>query len=269
MGNGSFPGSYCFSHGVNDATACLQEAGNTLGMGGAIPIPANERGAFGVNINTRARDITDGLSHTFAMGEAATGAYTSSPKWTVCDGRFCTAAKIIGATSPQDGASGTTWTVGSTLKVGSPMPIGWGINITTPANDVLDSASAFWNGVRFGWNMACCMEPINKNPVTGSFGLYTIGDTSSITCASSWTDGAAATPAGTYPPAVSGGFRTAWPAALNGVAAMSNFRSDHPSGCSFLMCDGSVQFINENIDMATYTGLATIQGGESVNAALE
>ena len=49
---------------------------------------------------------------------------------------------------------------------------------------------------------------------------------------------------------------------------MSNFRSDHPSGALFLLCDGSVQFMNENIDMSTYTGLATINGGESVQGAV-
>jgi hypothetical protein len=49
---------------------------------------------------------------------------------------------------------------------------------------------------------------------------------------------------------------------------MSNFRSDHPSGCLFLLCDGSVQFLNENINMSTYTALSTIQGGGSVQGAV-
>ena len=101
--NGGFPCNYAFSHGVNDATACFQEAGNTLGMGSAVPIPATERGAFGVNINTRARDITDGLSQTFAMGEGASGSYTRLPKWTVCDGRFCTANDLVTATEVSSG----------------------------------------------------------------------------------------------------------------------------------------------------------------------
>ncbi|HUE15435.1 MAG TPA: DUF1559 domain-containing protein [Planctomycetaceae bacterium] len=49
---------------------------------------------------------------------------------------------------------------------------------------------------------------------------------------------------------------------------MSNFRSDHPSGCLFLLCDGSVQFLNENVNMSTYTALSTIQGGGSVQGAV-
>jgi hypothetical protein len=106
------------------------------------------------------------------------------------------------------------------------------------------------------------MEPINKNPVTGSYALYATGDKSSLTCASSWTDGG-------NPPTASGTFRTNWPKVNLGLASLSNFRSDHPSGCLFLLCDGSVQFMNENVDMSTYTGLSTIQGGESVQSAVE
>ncbi len=49
---------------------------------------------------------------------------------------------------------------------------------------------------------------------------------------------------------------------------MSNFRSDHPSGALFLFCDGHVQFLNENMDMPTYNGLSTIQGGEQIQQAV-
>ncbi len=205
VGAGALACNYDFCHGVNDATACMQEAGNTLGVGSAVAIPSTERGAFGVNINTRIRDITDGTQNTFMAGEAANGAYTATPKWTVCDGRFCTTPKIIGNASPQDGASGTAWIVGSPLQVGNPMPIGWGTNITTSPGDVVDKCCTHYAGIRGGWVMACCMEPINKNPVTGSFAFYGSGDSSSITCASSWTSNPK------DPPSASGTFRTNWP----------------------------------------------------------
>jgi prepilin-type N-terminal cleavage/methylation domain-containing protein len=263
VGTGAFACNYDFCHGVNDATACMQEAGNTLGVGGAVPIPATERGAFGVNISVRSRDITDGLSQTFMMGEAANGAYTATPKWTVCNGRFCTAAYSIGEAGEPD-----AWIAGSPLKAGNPMPIGWGVNITTSPSDALDGGTTSYKGIRGGWVLACTMEPINKNPVTGSYALYASGDSSSLSCASSWTTHK------TYPPTLSGSFRTNWPAPLAAAgvqpsaASMSNFRSDHPSGCLFLLCDGSVQFMNENINMSTYTALSTIQGGESVQGAV-
>jgi prepilin-type N-terminal cleavage/methylation domain-containing protein len=261
-GNGVFPCNYDFCHGVNDVTACMQEAGNSRGVPlAAVPIPAKERGAFGVNINTRTRDITDGLSQTFAMGEAANGSYTATPKWTTCNGRFCTVPYQVPASCP--------WCPGSPLVHPNPLPIGWGVNITTPSGDATDGCTHY-TGIRGGWVMACCMEPINKNPVTGSYAFWASGDYSSLTCASSWTSNP------TMPPTLSGSFRTNWPTALTTGgpqaqpknASMSNFRSDHPSGALFLLCDGSVQFINENIDMNTYTGLATINGGESVQGAV-
>jgi prepilin-type N-terminal cleavage/methylation domain-containing protein/prepilin-type processing-associated H-X9-DG protein len=42
------------------------------------------------------------------------------------------------------------------------------------------------------------------------------------------------------------------------------FMSNHKGGCNFTMCDGSVQFLAETIDMPTYQGLATIDGNEPV-----
>jgi prepilin-type N-terminal cleavage/methylation domain-containing protein/prepilin-type processing-associated H-X9-DG protein len=255
VGDGAFPCNYDLCHGVNDATAAFQEAGASLGLPvAATAIPATERGAFGVNINTRIRDVTDGTQSTILMGEAASGAYTSTPKWTICNYRFCTAAYLIPAGAP--------WLAGATLKAGNPMPVSWGTNITTSSSDALDTC-ANYAGIRGGWVMACTMEPINKNPVTGSYALYQSGDFSSLSAASSWTNSA-----NLYPPSVSGSFKTNWPPADTGHASMSNFRSDHPAGALFLFCDGHVQFVNENIDMATYTGLSTIQGGESVQSAL-
>ncbi len=85
VGNGAFSCNYDFCHGVNDVTAGMQEAGNTLGIGNAVPVPSTERGVFGVNVNTRIRDVTDGTQSTMMIGEAATGSYTATPTWTVCE----------------------------------------------------------------------------------------------------------------------------------------------------------------------------------------
>lgn len=255
---GAMPCNYCFSHGVNDVTGCEQEAGPSkvtpTALAAPTALPSTERGAFGVNINTRFRDITDGTQNTIIMGEAANGAYTSTPKWTVCQGRFCTASSTV--------TGGAPYTVGSSLTGGNPLPILWGANMTEPCNSAADTGTLAIKGLLGGWIMACTMEPINKNPVTGSYGYYTGGDSSSVNCKSSWTSNP------TLPPSASGTFRTNWPAPLTGNAQMSNFRSDHPSGALFLFGDGHVSFLNENMDMGTYTGLATIQGGESVLQAL-
>ncbi|HCS52982.1 DUF1559 domain-containing protein [Rubinisphaera sp.] len=46
--------------------------------------------------------------------------------------------------------------------------------------------------------------------------------------------------------------------------ATSNYRSYHQGGAQFLLGDGSVRFISENIDLTTYNSLATRAGGEVV-----
>jgi prepilin-type processing-associated H-X9-DG protein/prepilin-type N-terminal cleavage/methylation domain-containing protein len=44
-----------------------------------------------------------------------------------------------------------------------------------------------------------------------------------------------------------------------------SFRSRHTNGANFAFADGSVQFINQGIDLTTYRGLATYAGGEVVS----
>ena len=61
---------------------------------------------------------------------------------------------------------------------------------------------------------------------------------------------------------------TTWPQApctsTSGTDDHRNFaRSYHPGGCNFVLADGSVTFLSETINLATYNGLATRKGGES------
>lgn len=46
--------------------------------------------------------------------------------------------------------------------------------------------------------------------------------------------------------------------------AAYGFKSPHPGGCHFVMCDGSVQFLNESIDWLTYQKLGDRRDGGSV-----
>jgi len=259
-GDYGWPTNYLFCHGVNDSF-CTQEAGAVDGSKSPpTRIPATEMGAFGVNRTTKLRDITDGTTSTFAMGEGATGALTRTPKWSVCEGRFCTAPYPL---------PNALWATGGTgLVVGQNTPMFQGFNINNSGNDYWDLIPGYWAyKIRMGHVLACCMEPLNKNPVTDTYQLvlgFIFGGTSnSATCQSTWAQ------TGT-PPLPGTTISNSWPAPLGHPAynSMSNFRSDHPSGGLFLMCDGSVQFINENINMSTYTALATIQGGESVQGAV-
>jgi prepilin-type N-terminal cleavage/methylation domain-containing protein/prepilin-type processing-associated H-X9-DG protein len=47
--------------------------------------------------------------------------------------------------------------------------------------------------------------------------------------------------------------------------AVRGFKSLHPGGAQFAMCDGSVHFIQESIDTASYRALSTRDGGEVVS----
>jgi prepilin-type N-terminal cleavage/methylation domain-containing protein/prepilin-type processing-associated H-X9-DG protein len=53
------------------------------------------------------------------------------------------------------------------------------------------------------------------------------------------------------------------PTAANWDDAIA-FRSLHPGGAHFLMCDASVQFLSENIDQDTYMAMASRDGGETL-----
>jgi prepilin-type processing-associated H-X9-DG protein len=53
------------------------------------------------------------------------------------------------------------------------------------------------------------------------------------------------------------------PAFPNGITAYA-FSSRHPGGANFLMGDGAVRFISENIDVTTYGNLAAINDGGTV-----
>lgn len=46
-----------------------------------------------------------------------------------------------------------------------------------------------------------------------------------------------------------------------------SFGSNHPGGCHFAMCDGSVQFISESIELATLKALASRKSAENIDAA--
>jgi prepilin-type N-terminal cleavage/methylation domain-containing protein/prepilin-type processing-associated H-X9-DG protein len=59
-----------------------------------------------------------------------------------------------------------------------------------------------------------------------------------------------------------------FPCTLNSTSSLARMqlaRSKHPGGVNAALCDGSVRFIRDSIDVATWRALGTAQGGETVS----
>jgi prepilin-type N-terminal cleavage/methylation domain-containing protein/prepilin-type processing-associated H-X9-DG protein len=130
-GNNYASASYCLSSGYSDAIS----AGPNFGPRPQTPFT----GVFGFNSRIKYSDIRDGLSHTFAIGEAAGG-------YPLCEG--------IGCTVP---INPTTQPLADTHGVHS-----WLIAAVCPSN-------FFAGGMRYAGGYGSTVEPINKSPATDSF----------------------------------------------------------------------------------------------------
>ncbi len=102
----------------------------------------------------------------------------------------------------------------------------WLIAAATPSN-------FHAGGFRYVGGYASTVERINKSPVTDSF--YDLSQLFNPT-----------------------------PSWQGGPHWVSNFRSFHQGGAHFAFLDGSIQFLNESIDMGLYRALSTVMGAENV-----
>ena len=55
-----------------------------------------------------------------------------------------------------------------------------------------------------------------------------------------------------------------WEACWSDWPNQQGFSSLHVGGAQFALCDGSVRFISQSVNLGTYRDAATIQGGEVV-----
>jgi prepilin-type N-terminal cleavage/methylation domain-containing protein/prepilin-type processing-associated H-X9-DG protein len=204
-------GEYGFCMGYTDAF-CAQDGVK------AGTIPPSQQGMFNIAWGASLRQITDGTSHTIAIGDAS-----CDSRWQLCHLTGCKESDLVPNRFGKLPTAEVGWIIGEP-------------NSTKFFKALGPKGSAY----------GCTVEPMNKFPVTDTFMNFAqyIADI--------------------------GGFRNGTPGHYckpsyeGGQHSVSNYRSDHPGGCNFLMADGSVSFLNESIDMAVYRARSTISGEELV-----
>jgi prepilin-type N-terminal cleavage/methylation domain-containing protein len=210
--------SYCLD--VRDWNAHFGDSKYVLKRG---PITKTRQGIFSIQWGASIRQITDGTSKTIAMGDAAGGT-----NWQVCHA----------AHAP-----------GYDPKCPTPGPDGYGQQVFAwyPWIAGQPNSAEYIKGLGpVVCLFAGTLEPMNKNPVTDSYidrGTY-YNANPAISCRESTPLASPSAPPDPYP--------------LGGLNSVSNFRSDHPGGCNFLIGDGSVTFLREDINMIAYQARSTI-----------
>ena len=142
---------YAYCKGVFDGWCVLP--GNTpaspLRLG---DIPYREAGMFDVGTGHSIAKITDGLSNTIAMGDAA-----SSTNWLLCQGSGCGNADLVPKGNYPEYAW-NAWIVGEVVS------------------------SVHYSLLRAAGIYGCTLEPMNKSPVTETF--IDISDLTTLACES-------------------------------------------------------------------------------------
>jgi prepilin-type N-terminal cleavage/methylation domain-containing protein len=225
---------------------------------GAIPIlcgspqdysyPVFLGGYFGPNSKTRVKDIRDGTAFTFAMGEVA-------------GGELAQGTPIMNTDRPLDAQSFE--------RLNRPRP--WGIDQAWGVAKIPSSPTATTGD---GWPRGAILISAYQHVIGPNSGATP--DTSGLNING---DRTTELPSPMNPRLIMGSMG----GSMGGVAPsstgstgpcvnvtapadrLSNVRSQHEGGAQFLMGDGTVRFVSENVDLRIYGFLFTVQGKEIVD----
>jgi len=191
--------------------------------------------------------IADGLSNTFAFGECATGG-----NWNIC--------KDVGTWSSDPSVTPNYTPNTACVPVAYPNDQ----SRLLPAMNVWHAPPSFTpisdQGFLITSVFGCTLDKMNRNPVT-----HTVIDVDISNAAAAIIALSNCRPS------------TAWTGSLfpkllpynRADHRTSNFRSEHAGGANFLLADGSVHFLSDNVDVNVYRGLSTIAGSETFAAPWE
>ena len=224
--------TYAFCKGVTDAWC---HGKNYMPPGPPFVKNKWDRGMFDLNWAVPIRKVTDGTSRTIAMGEGAGGvAWPISASLGTSKGH---------ADDPQ------RWKRLGTDYKGLLRNAQMAWIIAEPSFEALRAAKVVGATVT-----ACTLEPMNKNPVSPAWADVRGFNGARGGCVRSLPSALPSPP-----------FTCRLPTdPACGKHSSNNFRSDHPGGCNFLFADGSVHFLSDAINMATYQQLSTMMAGEFV-----
>jgi len=209
-----------------------------------ITIPVEEQGPFDLNSLIRDRDLQDGTSKTFLVGEAASGR-----QWKMCSdtngqcGNPFSNPKVVG--TPAKDSSGQfifyRW--------------GW---ITSDLNSASsESGSA---PVLLPCSLCCTVWPMNMNPTPSSNTPFEILNIVAVVAGVSNCRPVYRADAGGASQQL--GHDATRPIDTTRQGRVGGFHSVHPGGGNFLMADASVNFFSENMDIKNLRALSTIAGSD-------
>jgi len=175
--------------------------------------------------------LINGFQHITdgASNTIAMGEGAGGERWKLCAGAGCTGPELQFESTGAPATAVQGWLPGTV----TPLQLATGVNLNT--------------GSQFG----CMVDRMNKNPVTRA-----APDGNKLELAKN-SDACFSNRLAPVLPRPGGG--------STGPHTTPNFRSDHPGGCQFLMADGSVQFLQEQMDIFAYRGLSTRAGGETTS----
>ncbi len=233
--------NYAVCKGVTDAW-CLGENNSPPGP---PYVSEKVRGLFDVNWAVPLRKVTDGTSNTIAMGEAAHGT-----AWPLADAKPDQQIWDPGTLAYANQRTNLGGMAGTGVNMYGQPSIAWAAWIAPQPCPYLvqQTAQSGFAGI-----YACTLEPMKKNPVTQTM-VNEISENQA--------PGQSANQCKKSQPSAPGTKGQVGEIGGNGRHLTSNFRSDHNGGCMFLFADGSVHFLQEDIDMLTYQQLSTMAGNE-------
>jgi prepilin-type N-terminal cleavage/methylation domain-containing protein len=217
-----------------------------------VPMSREHRGCFQLfGTKTRIRDITDGTSNSIMMGEGAGG-----DQWSIC---VNDSANVPGAPDGTTCPTATDLAANDALTMLVTPTAGYEVGTQSwIRGEPVDNQETSEDGMITTLNLGSCLHKINLDPIVSTYtdsqsmaALFE-GDLL-LDCRNNEPNPTDYTTAG--------GDLVAAGADSGGSHSVSNFRSDHEGGCQFLLCDGSVHFMNENIDIMLFRRLGAIADG--------